>query len=49
MGLIAWNFAVPRTCRIVLDEQTDQDALARRRQTVIEAARRLASAPGVQG
>lgn len=49
MGLIAWNFAVPRTCRIVLDEQTDQDALARRRRTVIEAARRLASAPGVQG
>jgi AcrR family transcriptional regulator len=45
MGLIAWNFAVPRTCRIILDEKTDQDALARRREAVIQAARRLASAP----
>ncbi|MBF8189745.1 TetR family transcriptional regulator [Nonomuraea sp. K274] len=45
MGLIAWNFAVPRMCRIVLDEKTDQAALARRRQTVIEVARRLAAAP----
>lgn len=43
MGLIAWNFAVPRTCRIVLDEETDQAALARRRETVIEVARRLAT------
>jgi AcrR family transcriptional regulator len=43
MGLIAWNFAVPRMCRIVLDEETDQAALARRRETVIEAARRLAT------
>lgn len=45
MGLIAWNFAVPRMCRIALDEDTDQAALARRRETVIEAARRLATVP----
>lgn len=45
MGLIAWNFAVPRLARLVLDEETDQAALARRRETVIEAARRLAAAP----
>jgi AcrR family transcriptional regulator len=45
MGLIAWNFAVPRMCRVVLDEETDQAALARRRETVIEAARRLATTP----
>ena len=44
MGLIAWNFAVPRTCRLVLNEETDQAALARRRETVIETARRLATA-----
>ncbi|MFI2609735.1 TetR family transcriptional regulator [Kitasatospora sp. NPDC018619] len=42
MGLISWNFAVPRMCRIVLDEETDRAALARRRETVIEAARTLA-------
>ncbi|WP_051886491.1 TetR family transcriptional regulator [Streptomyces hygroscopicus] len=45
MGLIAWNFAVPRMCRLVLDEETDQAALARRRRTVIEAVRRLATTP----
>lgn len=45
MGLIAWNFAVPRMCRLVLDEETDQAALARRRATVIDVARRLAIAP----
>jgi AcrR family transcriptional regulator len=43
MGLIAWNFAVPRMCRQALDEETDQAALARRRETVIEVARRLVS------
>ncbi len=42
MGLIAWNFAVPAMARLVLDEETDQAALARRRETVIEVARRLA-------
>jgi AcrR family transcriptional regulator len=46
MGLIAWNFAVPSMCRVVLDEETDQAALARRRETVIEVARRLATTPG---
>jgi AcrR family transcriptional regulator len=46
MGLIAWNFAVPRTCRAVLDEETDQAALDRRRETVIATARRLATDPG---
>ena len=45
MGLIAWNFAVPRMARMILDEETDQAALARRRETVIEAARTLATAP----
>ncbi|MEW9526955.1 TetR family transcriptional regulator [Microbispora sp. NPDC049125] len=49
MGLIAWNFAVPRICRIVLDEETEQAALARRRATVIEAARRLATTPDASG
>ncbi len=43
VGLIAWNFAVPGLCRSVLDEQTDQAALARRREAVVEAARRLAT------
>ncbi len=45
MGLIAWNFAVPRMCRLVLDEETDQAALARRRETVIDVARTLAATP----
>lgn len=45
MGLISWNFAVPRMCRMVLDEETEEAAFARRRETVIEAARRLATAP----
>lgn len=45
MGMIAWNFAVPRMCRLVLDEETEQAAFARRRETVVEAARRLAGPP----
>ncbi|MFI7627805.1 TetR family transcriptional regulator [Microbispora rosea] len=45
MGLISWNFAVPRMCRLVLDEETEQAALARRRETVIDTARRLATPP----
>ncbi|MEU6428203.1 TetR family transcriptional regulator [Microbispora sp. NPDC046973] len=45
MGLIAWNFAVPGMCRLVLDEETEQAALDRRRATVVEVARRLATAP----
>ncbi|MFD7921522.1 TetR/AcrR family transcriptional regulator [Streptomyces sp. NPDC059740] len=44
MGLIAWNFAVPGMCRMVLDETTDQAALARRRETVIQVARTLTAA-----
>lgn len=46
MGLIAWNFAVPGMARMVLDEETDQAALTRRRETVIEAARTLATTAG---
>jgi AcrR family transcriptional regulator len=46
MGLIAWNFAVPKMCRMVLDEETDQAALTRRRETVIEDARTLATTAG---
>jgi hypothetical protein len=46
MGLIAWNFAVPRTCRMALDEETERAAFARRRETVIEAARTLAANAG---
>ncbi|MEO3794934.1 TetR family transcriptional regulator [Nonomuraea sp. B10E15] len=45
MGLIAWNFAVPRMCRSILDEESDRAALTRRRDTVIEVARRLAASP----
>ncbi|WP_051808905.1 TetR/AcrR family transcriptional regulator [Actinoplanes subtropicus] len=44
MGLVSWNFAVPRTCRLVLDEPTEEAAFARRRATVIEAARALTRA-----
>jgi AcrR family transcriptional regulator len=47
MGLIAWNFAVPRMCRAVLDEETERAALARRRRSVVEAARTLAAAGGL--
>ncbi|MBM9506303.1 TetR family transcriptional regulator [Actinacidiphila acididurans] len=46
MGLIAWNFAVPEMCRMVLDEDTHQAALVRRRETVIETARTLATTAG---
>lgn len=46
MGLVIWNFAVPKMCRIALDEETDQAALDRRRETVMEAARILAAGLG---
>ena len=46
MSLIAWNFAVPATCRQVLDEDTDEAARARRRATVVETARLLARVSG---
>jgi AcrR family transcriptional regulator len=45
MGLISWNFAVPGMCRMMLGEESDQAALARRREAVIAAACRLATAP----
>lgn len=45
MGLISWNFAVPGMCRMMLGEESDQAALARRREAVIAAARRLATSP----
>ncbi|MEV0627589.1 TetR family transcriptional regulator [Nonomuraea wenchangensis] len=45
LGLIAWNFAVPGMCRMMLDEESDRAALARRREAVIAAARRLTAAP----
>jgi AcrR family transcriptional regulator len=46
MGLIAWNFAMPRMCRMVLDEETDEATLVRRRATVVETARTLAATAG---
>ncbi|MGW1100462.1 TetR/AcrR family transcriptional regulator [Streptomyces sp. NPDC002455] len=49
MSLISWNFAVPRTCRVTLGEETDAAALDRRRAAVIEAARTLAAASGRGG
>ncbi|MER6008633.1 TetR family transcriptional regulator [Nonomuraea sp. NPDC003707] len=42
LGLVAWNFAVPQLCRLVLDEQDDKAALARRRESVVSAVRTLA-------
>ncbi|WP_431924379.1 TetR/AcrR family transcriptional regulator [Nonomuraea jabiensis] len=43
LGLVAWNFAVPQLCRLVLDEQDDRAALARRREAVVSAVRTLAA------
>jgi AcrR family transcriptional regulator len=43
LGLVAWNFAVPQLCRLVLDEQDDKAALARRREAVVSAVRTLAA------
>ncbi|WP_412519298.1 TetR family transcriptional regulator [Actinomadura madurae] len=45
-GLIAWNFAVPQLRRIVLNEEDEAAALARRRTSVMEAARVLAESHG---
>ncbi|WP_433463169.1 TetR/AcrR family transcriptional regulator [Spirillospora sp. CA-128828] len=42
LGLVAWNFAVPQLCRLVLDEDDDEAASARRRASVVETARMLA-------
>ncbi|MGK5556802.1 TetR family transcriptional regulator [Actinomadura kijaniata] len=44
LGLIAWNFAVPQLCRLVLDEDDEKAALARRRAAVVETVRALAAA-----
>ncbi|GAA1527474.1 TetR family transcriptional regulator [Actinomadura kijaniata] len=44
LGLIAWNFAVPQLCRLMLDEDDGKAALARRRAAVVEAVRALSSA-----
>jgi AcrR family transcriptional regulator len=44
LGLVAWNFAVPQLRRLILDEDDDEVALARRRASVVEAARALAEA-----
>ncbi|MFI6786202.1 TetR family transcriptional regulator [Nonomuraea sp. NPDC050383] len=43
LGLVAWNFAVPQLCRLVLDEDDERAALARRRAAVVAAARALAA------
>lgn len=48
-GLIAWNFAVPQLRRLILDEEDEAVALARRRATVIEAARTIAESRGLGG
>ncbi|MGI5207905.1 TetR/AcrR family transcriptional regulator [Spirillospora sp. CA-108201] len=45
-GLIAWNFAVPQLRRVILDEEDDAAAFARRRASVMEAARVLAESHG---
>ncbi|NUR85735.1 MAG: TetR family transcriptional regulator [Nonomuraea sp.] len=43
LGLVAWNFAVPQLCRMLLDEDDAESALARRRATVVAAAQALAA------
>ncbi|MEU9842247.1 TetR family transcriptional regulator [Actinomadura sp. NPDC048032] len=45
-GLIAWNFAVPQLRRVILDEEDDAATFARRRASVMEAARVLARSHG---
>ena len=42
IGLVAWNFAVPQLRRLILDEDDEQAALARRRAAVVEAVQTLA-------
>lgn len=42
IGLVAWNFAVPQLRRLILDEDDERAALARRRAAAIEAVRVLA-------
>lgn len=45
IGLVAWNFAVPQLCRLVLDEDDERAALARRRATVVATVSALVKAP----
>jgi AcrR family transcriptional regulator len=42
IGLVAWNFAVPQLRRLILDEDDEHAALARRRAAAIEAVQVLA-------
>jgi AcrR family transcriptional regulator len=42
IGLVAWNFAVPQLRRLILDEDDEHAALARRRAAVVEAVHALA-------
>jgi AcrR family transcriptional regulator len=42
IGLVAWNFAVPQLRRLILDEDDERVALARRRAAAIEAVCTLA-------
>jgi hypothetical protein len=42
IGLVAWNFAVPQLRRLILDEDDEGVALARRRAALVEAVHTLA-------
>jgi hypothetical protein len=42
IGLVAWNFAVPQLRRLVLDEDDERVAIARRRAAVVSTVRTLA-------
>jgi AcrR family transcriptional regulator len=42
IGLVAWNFAVPQLCSLILDEDDERAALARRRAATVNAVRTLA-------
>lgn len=42
IGLVAWSFTVPQLRRLILDEDDEARAIARRRAAVIEAVRTLA-------
>jgi AcrR family transcriptional regulator len=46
IGLVAWNFAVPQLRRLILDEDDEGAALARRRTAVVEAVQTLAQTRG---
>jgi AcrR family transcriptional regulator len=42
IGLVAWNFAVPQLRSLILDEDDERTALARRRAATVNAVRTLA-------